>query len=141
MGNDISKCKINFEDMQNITNNSSDYIIINTLNENMQQCLIINTLRVSDEEEIINELLHNNNKDKKIVIYGKNNEDEKIYEKLSQLAKLGFTSIYIYSGGMFEWLLLQDIYGNDMFPTTCTELDILKYKPFPKINVKYLTYN
>ena len=140
MGNDISKCKINFEDMQNITNNSSDYIIINTLNENMQQCLIINTLRVSDEEEIINELLHNN-KDKKIVIYGKNNEDEKIYEKLSQLAKLGFTSIYIYSGGMFEWLLLQDIYGNDMFPTTCTELDILKYKPFPKINVKYLTYN
>ena len=30
---------------------------------------------------------------------------------------------------MFEWLLLQDIYGNDDFKTTQEELDILKYKP------------
>ena len=34
-----------------------------------------------------------------------------------------------YPGGVFEWLLLQDIYGNDNFPTTKKELDILKYKP------------
>ena len=35
---------------------------------------------------------------------------------------------------MFEWLLLQDIYGNDNFPTTSKDLDILKYKP-KKINI------
>ena len=32
---------------------------------------------------------------------------------------------------MFEWLLLQDIYGDDEFPTTTKELDILKYKGVP----------
>jgi hypothetical protein len=35
----------------------------------------------------------------------------------------------MYLGGMFEWMLLQDIYGRDEFPTTSKVLDILKYKP------------
>jgi hypothetical protein len=42
---------------------------------------------------------------------------------------LGFRNVCVYSGGMFEWLLLQDIYGATSFPTTSKELDILKYKP------------
>ena len=42
---------------------------------------------------------------------------------------LGFINVYIYLGGLFEWLLLQDIYGRDLFKTTKNELDILKYKP------------
>ena len=42
---------------------------------------------------------------------------------------LGFYNVYLYNGGLFEWLLLQDIYGFDEFPTTKKELDILKYKP------------
>ena len=29
---------------------------------------------------------------------------------------------------MFEWLLLQEIYGDENFPTISRELDILKYK-------------
>jgi len=29
---------------------------------------------------------------------------------------------------MFEWLLLQDVYGEDSFKTDGKELDILKYK-------------
>ena len=29
---------------------------------------------------------------------------------------------------MFMWLLLQDIYGDDMFPTTNKCIDLLKYK-------------
>ena len=41
---------------------------------------------------------------------------------------MGFSQIYVYPGGIFEWLLLQDIYGEDSFPTTKKELDILKYK-------------
>lgn len=35
---------------------------------------------------------------------------------------------------MFEWLLMQDIYGNDEFITTSNDLDILKYKSISDIN-------
>ena len=41
---------------------------------------------------------------------------------------LGFTNIALYLGGLFEWLLLQDIFGFDNFPTTTKTIDILKYK-------------
>jgi len=34
----------------------------------------------------------------------------------------------VYPGGLFEWLLLQDIYGEDNFPTTKKEMDILRFK-------------
>ena len=63
-----------------------------------------------------------------IVIYGKNNSDKTVETKYLKLCELGFTKIYIYPGGLFEWLLLQDIYGFSDFPTTKKELDILKYK-------------
>ena len=65
----------------------------------------------------------------KIIIYGLNSNDEKVYSKYEQLVKLGAKHVYIYNGGMFEWLLLQDVYGRELFPTTLRELDILKYKP------------
>ena len=42
--------------------------------------------------------------------------------------ELGFKNIYVYIGGIFEWLLLQDIYGDEQFPTTIKIIDILKYK-------------
>ena len=41
---------------------------------------------------------------------------------------------------MFEWLLLQDIYGEKDFPTTKPEMDILKYKPNKGLNVPLLEY-
>ena len=47
-------------------------------------------------------------------------------------------NVFIYSGGMFEWLCLQDIYGNELFPTTKKELDILKYKPISNFSKLYL---
>ena len=37
-------------------------------------------------------------------------------------------NVYIYPGGLFEWLLLQDIYGSEDFPTTIVERDHLKFK-------------
>ena len=67
-------------------------------------------------------------KDKKIIVYGKNNNDDKLFNKYQQLIGLGFTNVHIYIGGIFEWLLLQEVYGNEQFPTTSSELDILKYK-------------
>jgi hypothetical protein len=64
----------------------------------------------------------------KIVVYGKNAGDPNVEKKYQQLVSLGFSDIYIYSGGMFEWMLLQDIYGAREFPSTSKELDILKFR-------------
>ena len=125
MGNKVSVNKIHYEDMQNAINKK--FVITNTLNKNEQSCLIENTLSASEEEEKINYYM-NNNLSVNIVLYGKNNIDESVYQKYNQLINLGFINIYIYIGGLFEWLLLQDIYGDENFQTTTSERDILKYK-------------
>ena len=75
--------------------------------------------------------------DTNIIIYGKNTNDSTIYNKHQQLLSLGFNKVYIYPGGLFEWLCLQDIYGSLNFPTLGSELDILKYRPLPEINKNY----
>jgi Rhodanese-like domain len=124
--------KIGFEDVKKaIENKSQDKcVIINTLPLGEQDCLIKNTLLWSMEENTMNELMENYQiKRVKIIIYGKNSCDPNIENKYSQLKKLGFSDVYIYYGGLFEWMLLQDIYGKDEFPTTNKVLDILKYKP------------
>ena len=118
--------KINFEEVQSAINNR-DIIIINTLSDDNQGCLIQGTIPSQTEVNLLNECL-NSMKDRKIIVYGKNNNDEKLFNKYQQLIGLGFTNIHIYIGGLFEWLLLQEVYGDEQFPTTCTELDILKYK-------------
>jgi len=123
------KNKINFEDMQKVLRCPEQYILINTLPDNEQKCIIKNTISTSMEEKMINEFLENYEmKLQKIVIYGKNACDSSIEKKYKQLGSLGFTDIYIYAGGLFEWMLLQDIYGAGEFPTTSTELDILKFR-------------
>ena len=120
---------VSFEDVQHVLSNPADYIIINTLPVTKQQCLIKNTISYQTEENRINEYINNYDFDSKtFIIYGENANDEKIETKYSQLKGLGFTKIYLYRGGMFEWLLLQDIYGVDEFPTTSKLLDILQYR-------------
>ena len=129
MGNTLSINsinRINFKDMQYAISNNM--IIINTLDINNQDCLIKNTLKPDEEINIINDLIQKKNKKKKIIIYGENSSDNSIVKKYYQLQKLGITNIFIYMGGLFEWLLLQDIYSNDQFPTTTEIIDILKYK-------------
>jgi hypothetical protein len=64
-----------------------------------------------------------------------------IYKKYNQFLSLGFFKVYLYLGGMFEWLLLQDIYGNKEFPTSNRQLDLLKYKPNKTFGVSLLEYN
>ena len=90
--------------------------------------------------ELINSFIKNGNKQVKIIIYGRNCNDEKLYTKYNQLNSLGFYNVYIYPGGLFEWLMLQDIYGEKEFPTTKRELDILKYKPHKVLNIQLLEY-
>jgi hypothetical protein len=140
MGNAQSIRKINFEDMQYIIKNPNAYILINTLPENQQQCLIPTSLPIHQEEERINYYLQNHKNGIRIVIYGKNSNDETIYKKYTQLSKLGFVNVYVYLGGLFEWLMLQDIYGTEEFSTTSRELDILKYKPTKILQVPMLEY-
>ncbi len=137
MGNHTSIERINFEDIQETIRNKEKYIIINTLPNTMQECLLINTINYIQEEQIINGLIKNN-ANKHIIVYGKNANDTSIYDKYEQLIKLGFNNVFVYTGGMFEWLCLQDIYGEELFPTTKKELDILKYKSITQFSKLYL---
>lgn len=137
MGNSKSTQKINFEDMQTAYKNPEIYLLVNTLPLSEQSCLISNTLTPQKEEALMNRYL-NSNKNIRIIIYGRNSNDETIYKKYSQLVNLGFSNVYLYLGGLFEWLMLQDIYGFDDFPTTTRQLDILKYKPGQKLNISYI---
>lgn len=122
--------KVSFEDLQYAILHPEQYIIINTLPINDQNCLIKNTLDYNKEETIINNLLTNYQYNSKhIIIYGKNCNDISSENKYFQIIKLGFKYVYLYPGGLFEWLTLQDIYGTDEFSTTSYTLDILKYKP------------
>ena len=121
--------KLSFEDIQFAIRNKDEFIIINTLPVTDQSCLIENTISHVEEERTLNNLLTNYGLNQKIIIYGKNNTDNTINTKYDQLMNLGFQTVYLYVGGMFEWLCLQDIYGKEEFPTTTRELDILKYKP------------
>jgi hypothetical protein len=141
MGNSqTSSIKINYEDVQFIIKNPEGHLLINTLSHSEQNCLIVNTININNEENIINNCIKKGAKDIKIIIYGKNSNDEKLYNKYSQLTSLGFYNVYIYIGGLFEWLMLQDIYGEKEFPTTKKELDILKFKPNKVLNVPLLEY-
>ena len=72
-------------------------------------------------------------------MYDKNANAPNLMKKYDQLVGLGFVNVFIYPGGLFEWLLLQDIYGTEMFPTTSSELDILKYKGKSVLTTQLLT--
>ena len=138
MGNYQTIRKINFEDMQTVTKNPEIYLIINTLPAKEQSCLIINTISIEEEESIINKHMKQRSMDIRVIIYGKNSNDELVNNKYKQLQSLGFYNIYIYTGGLFEWLMLQDIYGKEFFLTTNNELDFLKFKSQPILNISLI---
>ena len=125
--------------MQTVTKNPEIYLIINTLSPSDQKCLIVNTTIAEEEEILINKYLKEN-KSIRIIVYGKNCNDDSVQKKYQQLLTLGFYNIFVYTGGMFEWLLLQDIYDKELFPTTKKELDLLKYKPNQLLNIALLEY-
>lgn len=134
MGSGVSVSKVNYEDMQGAcrpdTSNYHPRLLINTLPPEMQACLIPGTMPIDQEEASMNAMLSvSDGKNREIIVYGKNANDDTVYKKYQQLINLGFKNVRVYPGGMFEWLLLQDIYGAASFPTTSKELDILKYKP------------
>jgi hypothetical protein len=117
---------IGFEDMKYAI--KTNQIIINTLSVFEQDCLIYGTVAYDKEEQMINNLIDNNSKECIIIIYGKHCADDSLQKKYNQLTKYGFQQVYMYMGGLFEWLLLQDIYSCQEFPTTSVCKDILKYR-------------
>ena len=117
---------INFEMLIDTIKNQNG-LIISTLDNNNQKCLIKSTIPSDKESNLLNSYLLKN-KNIKIIIYGKNGSDITIINKYLQLINLGFTNVHVYTGGIFEWLLLQEVYGNEDFSMTSNELDILKYK-------------
>jgi hypothetical protein len=127
MGNERSIKKVNFEDIQQIWKNNQPILLINTLSDSEQNCLIKRTVSVKDEVRLINEYIRKPSI--KIIVYGKNTSEISPYKKIEQLTSLGFYNVFLYPGGLFEWLCLQDIYGYEEFPTTTNELDLLKFKP------------
>ena len=124
------KC-IGFEDIKNIIKSGDKYVLINTLTSDNQELLISNTLSISEEESIINEIISNYKvPDKPVIIYGKNCCDLSVNKKFDQLIDFGLKDVYIYYGGLFEWLLLNELYGNDEFPVNNTEnIDLLRFRP------------
>jgi hypothetical protein len=135
---------INFEDVQSIIGVSGSglkqrgndqFLLISTLDAANQNHVIKSTISAQEEEDRINEIISGKNDDAEnimLVVYGKHVTDEKVITKYNQLKGLGFSTVLVYPGGMFEWLLLQDIYGADLFPITstnkCRDIDILEYR-------------
>ena len=126
MGIGASSIKyINFEEVIRAT--PATTVIINTLTVTEQGCLIAGTVSALEEEVVVNDLLKTN-KYIQIIVYGKNCTDLGVIKKATQLQTIGFSNVCVYAGGMFEWLLLQDVYGKTEFKTTCNKVDLLKYK-------------
>ena len=140
MGNTPSIRKVNYEDVQSLQKKTIRGVLINTLSSDFQSCLISGTVPINQEEKMMNELI-TKNPEIYVIVYGKNSNDETIYKKYNQLNDLGFSNVRLYIGGMFEWLLLQDIYGAEDFNTTQDELDILKYKPQTALSNSLTTIN
>jgi hypothetical protein len=128
MGNIYSTySSYDFDAISNKIITDYDMVLINTLPDTQQGCLIRHTIKANKETELINELFKINKK-KEIIIYGKNHRDLKIIEKYNQLKKLGFTNVHIYFGGLFEWLLLKEYYGEINFPIDGKMGEISQYK-------------
>jgi hypothetical protein len=107
---------INYEELQIKIKTGTSIILLNTLSTDNQNYLIKGTIKAAHEIGIMNDYLKKN-KGIEIIIYGKDHYDTSVIKKYNQLKKLGFNNVYIYFGGLFEWALLQDIYGSSNFET------------------------
>lgn len=112
MGQTSSNLKCSFQELQKKKGN---FILINTLPLHKQEYLIKGTMPALEESKRINEYLYKNKKIE-IVIYGLDAQDPSISKKYIQLKTLGFENVSVYMGGIFEWALLQEVYGSN-FPT------------------------
>jgi hypothetical protein len=127
MGNIKSTCLVSYEKVQQAR--LTRCILIHTMEET-EKTLIQGSLTAEMELKSINELMSKNEFDTSIIVYGRNDHDyDGLMTKQKQLKSLGFRNVFIYLGGMFEWLLLQDVFGANLFPTTVAKVDLLRFAP------------
>lgn len=134
---------VNFETVQKMIPSSfhstlklTTTIIINTLPSELHaECVILGTASPNEEEDAINAILEKRANIHQIVLYGKNSCDVSVAKKIEQFRTMGIIGssvrVLVYTGGLFEWLLLQEIYGEEQFPiqgTAKKPIDLLKYK-------------
>jgi hypothetical protein len=128
MGVMYSMPSYNYHQLQDrMKKQGQEIILINTLPLTRQDCLIKGTLKAFIEVEYMNKLLKTN-KNKEIVVYGIHHTDTSVIQKYNQLKKLGFTNVHIYFGGMYEWLLLQEVFDTTNFQTDGNIKNIVDYK-------------
>ena len=129
MGNYVTN-SVSYEDVQYA---QLHHVIISTLPTTEQHLLIDKTVPCHEEIKCVELAI---SKKTPIVIYGRHNNDVTVQKKYEQIKKLGGNA-YMYPGGLFEWLLLQDFYGNEYFKTTTytKSMDLLKYKPSNILNI------
>jgi hypothetical protein len=138
----INYSKIGFEDVKFAIKHPDSHILINTLSLDLQKNIIKGTIPAEKEELIINKIIEDYEMSTiKILIYGRNATDNSAEKKAKQIIGLGFANVFLYCGGMFEWLLLQEIYGYPEFPTTIhsKNIDLLIYRPAPEFGSLRLT--
>jgi hypothetical protein len=128
--------RVGFEDviaMRGRAGAGAGALIINTLPAAAQHCVIAGTVDCGDEETRINALVRAGAaSNTAVLIYGEHACDPAPETKRAQLRGLGFVDVMVYVGGLFEYLLLQDIYGADAFPTRGRETDLLSRRPRPR---------
>jgi hypothetical protein len=124
MGQSSSYPRCSFQELQQ---KKGEFILINTLPLTKQNFLIHGTIPGVQESERINEYIYKNKKIE-IIIYGLDYQDLSVYKKFAQLKSLGFVNVFIYMGGLFEWALLQEVYGTNFktFGVLSDPLDVYK---------------
>lgn len=125
---------IGFEDMLSLLR--SNVVLLNTMARGDQACLIRGTLHADDEESAMNAMLTSTDPlvtDRWVVVYGRHTLDPKPMEKARTLRLMGLSRLLVYRGGLFEWLLLQEVFGQDQFPTQGACPDLLAYRPSPTL--------
>lgn len=138
MGNVQSLAKVTYECAKEIALNNGKGILVCTLKEEKERFGILRTIPIDKEEECINNMIQKRQYDIVIVLYGENMYDPSVITKYNQLKNIGFINCYIYFGGMFEWYLLQDVYGSELFPTKNSPINgCLHFKPNDNTMIMY----
>jgi rhodanese-related sulfurtransferase len=132
--------RVGFDDVLLAIQHPETYMLINTLPAHQQSCLIQQTTPVAEEEVRMNQLMSSDKHHRQMVIvYGKNGSDVTVDRKCQQLSSLGFREVFVYSGGMLEWMLLQDVFGYAEFPTTSRSGDIFQFQADSVFKIPRLT--
>lgn len=119
--------RVNFEAVPTA---SADGLLLTTLGSSPgadPECAIAGTVPECQEAGRIKDVL-SSSPDIPIVIYGSNSVDVAPFEKWRNLTQRGFTNVTVYTGGLFEWLLLREVYGAEVFPVTNPQNDLLRFK-------------